>query len=577
LNSSKELDTILIKIDGRGYKAYKELQDRSFNFDNYILEINHVQGDPFASPSNITIRVSRDKARFPDWILDNKIRKIAIEDYLTRIIKNLINREVKGNRGTGKSGYISISYTGQEVIERTSVEFNREIIEARLKLGLPARGRKVLGKQAYEMFFKELPHIVEDSLFYEKLISKELEKHIYTIEDQYILRNKLMGKDLLAFIANDSILPRRSGIDDRPLKGKMVVPFKSPKEFEVEFELPHRGKIKGMGIKKGTNLIVGGGYHGKSTLINALERSVYNHIPGDGREYVVCREDAVKIRAEDGRRVEKVDISPFINNLPQDINTKEFSTENASGSTSQAANIMEALELGTSLLLIDEDTCATNFMIRDARMQKLVPSEKEPITPFIDKVQALYRDKGVSSIIVLGGTGDYFDIADNIIMIDNYIPEEVTGPAKDIAEKYPANRIVNNTEVFGNIPLRYPDPASINPKKANRVKVKARGKNTIQFGYENIELNYVEQLLNQEQNKTIGDILVYLIKKNIINGERSIREVIEIIYSKVHKYGLKIISPYTYTDGDYVLPRPYELSAAINRLRTLKIKKIEYQ
>lgn len=71
-----------------------------------------------------------------------------------------------------------------------------------------------------------------------------------------------------------------------------------------------------MGIPEGVTLIVGGGFHGKSTLLQALERGVYHHIAGDGREMVITRQDAVKVRAEDGRNIEKVNISAFINNLP---------------------------------------------------------------------------------------------------------------------------------------------------------------------------------------------------------------------------------------------------------------------
>ena len=101
-----------------------------------------------------------------------------------------------------------------------------------------------------------------------------------------------------------------------------------------------------MGIRKGITLIVGGGYHGKSTLLKALEAGVYNHIAGDGREFVITDDTAFKLRAEDGRSITGVDISPFIKNLPNKKDTVHFSTEDASGSTSQAANLMEALESG---------------------------------------------------------------------------------------------------------------------------------------------------------------------------------------------------------------------------------------
>ena len=174
---------------------------------------------------------------------------------------------------------------------------------------------------------------------------------------------------------------------------KNGIHFVSPSSMEVTLNLPNHGPLKGMGIPKGITLIVGGGYHGKSTLLEALELGVYNHIAGDGREYVITESDAVKIRAEDGRSIKSADISLFINDLPNGKDTCCFYTEDASGSTSQAANVMEAIETGSRLLLIDEDTSATNFMIRDELMQRVVKRSQEPITPFIERVQWLAQEK----------------------------------------------------------------------------------------------------------------------------------------------------------------------------------------
>ncbi|MBM6838315.1 ABC-ATPase domain-containing protein, partial [Clostridium saudiense] len=243
--------------------------------------------------------------------------------------------------------------------------------------------------------------------------------------------NNLNSKGLVAFVANNSILPRESGVSSKPLRdGKRFI---SPKELEIEFNTPNRGIIKGMGIPKGITLIVGGGYHGKSTLLRALELGVYNHIEGDGREFVITEDTAVKVRAEDGRAITNTDISLFINNLPNGKDTKSFNTENASGSTSQAANIVEGIESGANTLLIDEDTSATNFMIRDSIMQKLVAKEKEPITPYIDVAKSLYNRLAISTILVAGSCGDFFDIADLVIQMDNYEPFEVTDKAKALS------------------------------------------------------------------------------------------------------------------------------------------------
>ncbi|UCC91601.1 MAG: ABC-ATPase domain-containing protein, partial [Candidatus Aenigmatarchaeota archaeon] len=414
IRKAEDLKNILRRIDGRGYKAYRDIEG-IYSFENFTLFVDHVQGDPFATPSRIRVRVPQEVAGFPKDTFKSKSREIALRDFLTRRFSEAARKFCRGNRGTGNSGTISIDRPGQEILERTSAFVEEFHLEARFVMGLPAFGRRIASRHAEAMFFEELPKIVENSLFFESLDSKSLYQHIETNEDTDFLRDQLDKKNLIAFVADKSVLPRASGIDPRPLTEGKVVPFESPKSLKVRIKLPNKGEITGMGIRKGITLIVGGGYHGKSTLLKALELGVYNHIPGDGREFVVTNPYAVKIRAEDGRRIEKADISPFITNLPFSQETKEFSTDNASGSTSQAANIIESLEAGAQALLIDEDTSATNFMIRDHRMQELVSKDKEPITPFIDKARQLHKDFGVSTILVIGGSGDYFDVADHVI------------------------------------------------------------------------------------------------------------------------------------------------------------------
>ncbi len=435
--------------------------------------VDYVQGDPFASPSQLRVIIPQTVAKFPSLLYQSLSREIALRDYLTRQFSQEAKR-VSSNRGTGKSGLISIASLGQEVLIRNAVLIDTEAVEVRFIVGLPARGRRVLGRQAAQMLCQDIPRIVARSLIYKSLDGKDIQNHVETIEDADWLRQQLAGKNLVAFVANGAILPRRSGVDPRPLID--AIPFKSPPSLQVEFDCPNCGVIQGMGIPAGISLIVGGGYHGKSTLLKAIELGIYNHIPGDGREYVVSNMNGVKIRAEDGRSIAGVNISPFINHLPQGRSTTNFVTTNASGSTSQAANIIEAIEAGTELLLIDEDTSATNFTIRDRRMQALIAKEKEPITPFIDKVRQLYTDYGVSTILVMGGSGDYFDVADLVIALENYIPQDVTTQAKAIALQYLSDRNLEGGTNFGTITPRIPLKESINASRGKReVNVKPEG------------------------------------------------------------------------------------------------------
>ena len=570
MRSKEDLRRTLKRIDGRGYKAYKDIEG-PYDFGTFRLVVDHAQGDPFASPSRVRVLVPLRETGFPPDLYSRKSREVAFRDYIARAFHRAIRRHVKGRRGSGKSGLVDIDRGGQEILERTSVMLEDGWLEVRFVVGLPAAGRTVLGREAQAIFFEEIPRVVGDALYWRTADQGALRRHVEVCEDQDALREMLEELGLVAFVAEGAVLPRRSGVDDRPLQ-RGVVPVEVPLELEVTVELPNRGPIRGIGIPKGVTLIVGGGFHGKSTLLQALERGVYNHIPGDGREYVVTDQRAVKIRAEDGRYIAQVDISPFISNLPFGKDTRSFSTENASGSTSQAANIMEALEVGARVLLIDEDTSATNFMIRDERMQALVSKDKEPITPFVDKVRKLYTDLGVSTVLVMGGSGDYFEVAHTVIMMDNYRPRCVTSEAKEIAKKYTSRRRDEGGESFGRVTPRAPLPESFDPSRGRReVKIEAKGLRQILFGTTQIDLSALEQLVDQSQTRAIG-AMIYRYATRYADGRRSLREGLELLMAEVRERGLDCLSGPRV--GNLALPRIFEVAGAINRMRTLRVRQL---
>ena len=562
MKNLSDLKRDLEKIDGRGYKTYKTLEGQ-YSFEDYILSIDHVQGDPFASPSRIRVIVNNNN-NFPKNLFDEKYKKITICDFLTRLFSKNIYKYGEKVFGSGKSGLIEISKCSQQVIERTSIIINNEKIEARFYVGFPARGRSVLSKELEKILFNIIPNIVKNTLIYNNINIKALNDKLKLLEDQEFIRKQLKDKKLIAFIANNSILPRESGISQKPLKdGKKFI---SPKELEVEFNTPNRGLIKGMGIPEGITLIVGGGYHGKSTLLKALELGVYNHIEGDGREFVITDNTALKVRAEDGRAITKTDISLFINNLPNGKDTKKFYTENASGSTSQAANIIEGIESGTKLFLIDEDTSATNFMIRDSVMQQLVSKDKEPITPFIDVARSLYKQKGISTILVAGSSGDFFDIADLVIQMDNYEPYEVTKKAKALSRGI--TNVNENLRVdidFNRVILKGTIESS--PKG---VKVKTLGKDGISINKENIDLRAVEQIVDNEQLNTIGAIMKYAENK-LMGKNLTLAQIADNITEEL-KNNLIGIENIKGGYGSFAIVRKQEIMCAYNRYRKIKIR-----
>jgi predicted ABC-class ATPase len=430
---------------------------------------------------------------------------------------------------------------------------------------LPARGRTVDARAARTVLLEELPEVVRCALapVSDGVDEARARSHVEIVEDAGYLRDLLPSLGLVAFVADGSVLPRESGASDRPLR-EGAVQFESPAELRVSVELPNRGEVSGMGIPEGVTLVAGGGFHGKSTLLSALSWGVYDHVQGDGREYVVARPDAVKIRAEDGRSVAGVDISAMIGDLPGGRSTRDFSTPNASGSTSQAANIAEALEIGTSLLLVDEDTSATNFMVRDERMRELV--HKEPISPFLDLVRQLHRTLGVSTIVVVGGVGDYLDVADRVILMEDYEPGDATPRAQEIVAQFPPRASLGHREVHPPIG-RGVRASSIDLRRGRRESARGRGLHTIELGRERVDLSYLEQLAEAGQTEAVARV----IGEFAAAGEsRRVREVVGEALDDISTHGLDALGGFAGHPGELSLPRAQEIAAAINRIRPLE-------
>ena len=572
------LSARLQAIDGRSYKAYKALQGR-YKFDNFELWIDHVQGDPFADPSRIRLRVPTETNALPSDSYTDRVRRLALEDFLCRSLAQSIRTHVKGDRGSGHSGEIRIAPCGQQVLLRDALVVDGGRIEARLGLALPAAGRRVLAREAVAMLFDELPRLVEHGLRYANLDHQALQRQLDCAQDQAYLRRWIKQNHLLAFVGDGAILPRRSGIDDRPLT-EAAVAFVSPPELAMEPVLPHAGKIRGMAIPQGVTLIVGGGFNGKSTLLQALERGIYNHIIGDGREWVITDASAVKIRAEDGRSINRVDISGFIDNLPMAKDTQCFSTENASGSTSQAANIMEALCCGANALLIDEDTSATNFMIRDRRMQRLVAPAQEPITPLIAHIQALYHQHGVSTVLVTGGSSAYFEVADRVILMDQYQPKEVSAQVQALVVDAPEPplAVTDSNAPIRSLSTRLTAARRLDLRRLRqglsaRPKIQAFDCEQLRLGDWRIDLGRVEQLVEPGQLRAIGWLIAQLADAVDNAPDATLLEAIRHLHQQLEAQGLDRLSPfYPEPHGGLVLPRLQELFAALNRLRELPLK-----
>ncbi|WP_314458164.1 ABC-ATPase domain-containing protein [uncultured Actinomyces sp.] len=553
-------------LDGRSYAAYKAIVGRYRAPAGWFLHIDRVQSDPYAPPTRIHVDVPTDLHGLElldeaDLLFDAD-RRLAVGDFLTRELH-------AGFRGTA----LSIASPGQEILQRSSIIVRPDekkdgigwVLEVRARLALPAQGRSIQGHEASRIVGRDLVRELEEAMDLTGERGDRLVRHIATLEDHRVLTATVARNGWVSFLADGSVLPRRSGVSDEPLDGG--IPLEAPDSMAATVELPHAGTVRGTVVEEGVNVIVGGGYHGKSTLLSAIERGVYPHVPGDGRELVATAPDAVKVRAADGRAVTGVDLTPFISHLPAGRDTASFTTRNASGSTSQAASIIEAVEAGSTTLLLDEDTSATNLLIRDSRMRELVAAEREPITPLVDRITALFRRRGVSTVMVMGGSGDYLDVADRVLLMDTYHLRDVTEQARRVVADQP--RPLTELEDFAEPRRRVPEPA---PPRIRRgpVRTRAQGTSTLVLDREDIDISDVGGVTDPGQAEAIAYALRALLEQRF-DGVSPLRECLDDLEALLDDEGLDALTDERERPAFLVRPRMVDVGAAVSRYRKLEL------
>jgi predicted ABC-class ATPase len=575
------LQALLVSIADQPFQNIQKLRG-SYHFPRFELSFIKIQGSPGANPASIaSIKIALQNSKIPDEFLQTAECKLAVADFLIRRFRHGIDRFAQQNRGKEGSGSFNTITLSQKMLCRDSVLFDDEAIYLRFIISLPAKGQGggvFDAGQALVMLNQELVAIVDATFFYQHYDEQtrtQLARFVEVQQTRAEIIRFMQQHGLIAFIGNDARLPRHSGIDDRPAIGKSVKSFESPASLQITVPLTHRRSITGMGIKEGITCITGGGYHGKSTLMQAILAGIYAHIPGDGREYVVAREDALFICAEEGRSIRNVDISPFIGDLPNGLKTGCFSSENASGSTSQAANIVEAIENGSRLLLFDEDTCATNFLVRDELIKKILDTAQEPIRPLYSTVRSLWKKHHVSMIFVVGGLGYFLQKADTCLLMDNYRCDDITAKVRDrlgpiVEEDTPiADFAVSRRLSADNFDPAYTNQR-LNKILPKRIKDLRNAPRQLEYGMDIINLDAVAQIAEAPQVLAIGYCLLAL-RAKMHSGDKpkTLRFWIDWLEGKISKHGLAVLEP-DYP-GTLSMPRKYELAAAINRIRSLNI------
>lgn len=636
MQTSDDLRRRLAAIDRRNYPAYKELRG-VYDFGDFELSIDHVQGDPFAAPSELSVFVPMEVLGLPLELMDVPHRRIAVEDLLVRRFAREAARVSRVVGGSGKSGLIATSSPGPEVLARSACDLYEDGAVLRFVAGFPAHGRTTDARSLARMLLELVPRCVERALMVRgsratgagAAVRAEAARGMHAgrgagsedsaaawegdllhaaraaadlTDDQAAVRAELDRRGLVAFVADGAVLPRASGVSARPLVG--ATPFRSPASLRVTLDLPHRGPTAGMGIPRGVTLIVGGGYHGKSTLLKALQEGIYNHVAGDGRELVITDATAVKLRAEDGRAVHDVDIAPFISNLPDGRDTRSFSTEDASGSTSQAAGTVEALEAGARVLLIDEDTSATNFMVRDELMEAVVAAEHEPITPFVERVRGLWERHGVSTVLVVGSSGAFFSVADTVLQMDRYEASDVTERVREVCRERgirtvpderssaqsetradtvpvdalgerPSRRLVLRAGATGGSGSRGRgrDGSRAGTRSGgnagrDRLMVRVWGRDGFSVGNGSADLRLVEQLVDVEQTAVLAQLARLVLERRLLDGSRSLAEMVDGLFDELDRDGWEALAGGRAVACGLALSRRQEFFACLNRWRS---------
>ena len=560
-------------LNGKNYGLYKSLAERPWDFGDFVLEFLHVQGDPYAPASRVTIRAKLQILGYAAEWGGSFERRLALSDFLHRKLSRLVQEKYPD-----KDAAVIFDVAGPEMLVRNSLWIDNGELRACLQVKLPGEGRKIQAELAAEILTMVLPDLVSAGLYYDKSDEGALQEHYRVLAERKEILSQLDACGLCAFVPDGAVLPRASGLSEMPLE--KAIPFVAPEEMAVTLNVCGR-EIRGMGIPKGISVITGGAFHGKSTLLQALTRSVYPHIPGDGREGIVIDETALRIGVEDGRSVRGTDLSMFVRDLPGGVSTKNFNTLSASGSTSEAANLLEAMEAGSQTFLIDEDSSAVNFLIRDIRVRKLLGDDREPLIPLTDRIKELAA-AGFSFILVAGACGDYLDLADNIIVMANYKAECAKFSPAPSTSSWRGEAPTGSTEPAevtqprSFVTYMQPLQKSVRPTSAveRQVKVKLSGDTLLQIGFLVSDTSRLNTLVDKQQRFGAGFLLLNLLQNAASNTDadssantaaQSVAGVAQKICDNIKNVGFRNLPQGM--SREMSLPRPVDIACVAFRLR----------
>jgi len=556
-----EFYNILKEVDGREPVDLTRLLG-DYDFNRYVVKITQAPQGTDEIQLPVVVRVTHSVAGFPEKLLSSPIRRTALEDFLTRKLSAAIESQATFDASGTARRRIILPRPGQKILPRSTIQITDEFTDIRLAMLIPTQRGRIDGIALQSVFFDDLPMIVQEALLYCNMDSTEVESFVGLMEDADDIRQSLAQRGLVGFVGSGAMIDRAPGTDVPSYESERTLVIDPA--LQISFDTPHHGSISGVGITSGVTLILGDMFSGRIELMQALASGIYNHIPGDGREYIVTMPDTVYIASEPGRSVHRVDLGCF-------LAEQDYSSISAGPYHSQAASLIEALEVGARVIIMDESDSCPGFFGGDDRVQSLL-GEREGIASLASRARQLAQELGVSTII--GGhaaVASFIPIADTILSIKDGVITNITKEAKASLSSIPEPSVppYDFTQLIET--ARWVIPSSIDASVGRMdgvIHVEDTG--TVTFGRYTIRLGITHQVADIQQTLTLGLIIEYA-RQRYLDKPRPLRELLDLVERDLSTEGLEQIT--REVRGDLARPRRYEIAAALNRLPSLRVSR----
>jgi predicted ABC-class ATPase len=572
MRDKKEFFGLLKELDGQPIESYQQIVG-DYDFTRYVIKCHPFRVKDAEILPLFSIRVPQTIAEIPSVLIESPIRRTALEDYLLRAFSAEVDKLASFDMTGLAKRNIVVTSPEQKILPRNTILVTGEYVELRVAIQLPLQQTLVDGVVTYavdgvrmqEILFDELMESVVNSLLYCNMDAEDVELFVQSMDNADRLRQHLNASGQVAFLAEGSLLDRAE-LSDLP-DYEHAVPLGLADGLGEPVDTPYAGTVNGLVVPSGLTVILGEADGGRIELMDALAQGIYNHVNGDGREHCVTVPDAVEIISEPGRSVQNVDLSAFYR---EDVSKQHFSSDWADSFDSQAASLMEALEAGSRVLLIDEQTSCPTFLGTDSRLDEVL-GEPSHIS-LAARARQMVDELGIS--IVIAGSNlvaEYIPVADTVLQVSQSVVSDVTAVTKEL-DVSPA-AVAPSIQLSSLLSrLRWIMPSSIDPSIGHEdVFVKVDEDGLMQFGRIIMDAEDISQLVSLDQLRAIG-LTFYYLKLRYVDEGYSLREILDLVDRDISNEGLNALA----RDfcGNLARPRRYEVAAMLNRLPTFRVSHV---